>query len=103
MPALGRDDDVIALFERNNLTPRIRFSTLENFAAMAMIEQGLGMSIMNELITRNWQCNVVKLPLDPPQQITLGMALPPLKNASPAVKRFVGYAAERLTCREIHL
>ena len=103
MPALGRDDDVIALFEQNKLAPHIHFSTLENFAAMAMIEQGLGMSIMNELITRNWQCDVVKLPLDPPQQITLGMAIPSLKNASPAVKRFVGYAAERLTSHEVKL
>ncbi len=98
MPALGRDVDVFALFQDNNLNPTIQFSTLENFATMAMIEQGLGMSIMNELITRKWQCDVVKLPLDPPQQITLGIALPSLKSASPAVKRFVKYAVERLTC-----
>lgn len=98
MPALGRDVDVVALFQDNNLTPSIQFSTLENFAAMAMIEQGLGMSIMNELITRNWQCDVVKLPLVPPQQITLGIALPSLENASPAVKRFVQYAVDQLTC-----
>lgn len=89
MPALGRDDDVIEMFRKNKITPDIRFSTLENFAAMAMIEEGLGMSIMNELITKGWQCDVVKLPLDPPQHITLGMALPSLKNAPPAVKRFV--------------
>ena len=48
MPALGRDVDVVALFQENSLKPNIQFSTLENFAAMAMIEQGLGMSIMNE-------------------------------------------------------
>ncbi|QQO07731.1 LysR family transcriptional regulator [Breznakiella homolactica] len=99
MPALGRDDDVVTLFERNNVTPNIRFSTLENFAALAMIEQGLGMSVMNELITRRWHCDVVKLPLDPPQHITLGIAVPSLKNASPAVKRFVRYAEERLAVR----
>ena len=98
MPGLGRDTDVVSLFEDYNLNPRIQFSTLENFAAMAMIEQGLGMSIMNELITRKWQCDVVKLPLTPPQQITLGIALPSLENASPAVKRFVKYAVERLSC-----
>lgn len=98
MPALGRDVDVVTLFQDNNLNPTIQFSTLENFATMAMVEQGLGMSIMNELITRKWQCDVVKLPLDPPQKITLGIALPSLEQASPAVKLFVKYAAERLTC-----
>ncbi len=103
MPALGRDDDVAELLSRNKLTPKICFSTLENFAALAMIEQGMGMSIMNELITKKWQSNVVKLPLDPPQQIMLGIALPSLKTASPAVKRFVDYATSHLTCRETQL
>jgi DNA-binding transcriptional LysR family regulator len=101
MPALGRDDDVAELFRRNKLAPQICFSTLENFSALAMIEQGMGMSIMNELITRKWQCDVIKLPLDPPQQITLGIALPSLKTAPPAVKRFVDYARIRLTHQEI--
>lgn len=52
------------------------------------------MSIMNELITRNWQCDVVKLPIAPARSITLGIAVPSLKNASPAVKRFVKYAED---------
>lgn len=56
-----------------------------------MIENGLGMSIMNELITKNFQAEVVMLPLDPPQSITLGMAVPIFDNASPAVKRFTEY------------
>lgn len=91
MPALGRDDDVAALFERFQIEPHILFSTLENYAAISMIENGLGMSIMNELITKNFQSEVVMLPLDPPQSITLGMAVPIFDNASPAVKRFTEY------------
>lgn len=97
MPALGKDDDVAAMFKRNHITPQIAFSTLENFATLAMIEQGMGMSVMNDLITRNWQCDVVKLPLDPPQYIELGIAIPSLRNASPAVRRFIDYAVKRLT------
>lgn len=96
MPALGHDDDVAELFHKYKINPHIKFSTLENFAAMSMIEKGLGMSIMNELITRNWQCDVVKLPLSPPQHITLGIALPSWQSASPAAKRFIKYSIERL-------
>lgn len=96
MPAMGRDDDVISLFRRNRISPNITFSTLENFAALALIEQGMGMSIMNDLITQNYQCRVVKLPLDPPQHITLGIAVPSLAQASPAVRRFIDFAVERL-------
>ena len=42
MPALGQDDDVTALFRRHHLSPQIAFTTLENFAATALIEQGMG-------------------------------------------------------------
>lgn len=97
MPAFGRDDDVASLFERFQIQPNILFSTLENYAAISMIENGLGMSIMNELITRSWQSDVVMLPLDPPQFITLGLALPSMENAAPAVRKFVEYAVRMLT------
>lgn len=96
MPALGRDDDVVSLFERNGIKLNIHFTTLENFATMAMIEKGLGMSVMNNLITEKWNCDVVKIPVDPPSRITLGLAVPSYKQASPAVKRFIKYAVERL-------
>ncbi len=76
--------------------PQVVFSTLENFSAMAMIEQGMGMSIMNDLITHHWNFNVVKLPLDPPQSIDLGIAIPSIKNVSPAAKRFIDYAVQQL-------
>lgn len=96
MPALGRDDDVVSLFERNGIKLNIHFATLENFATMAMIEKGLGMSVMNNLITEKWNCDIVKIPVDPPSRITLGLAVPSYKQASPAVKRFIKYAVERL-------
>lgn len=96
MPALGRDDDVVSLFERNGIKLNIHFTTLENFATMAMIEKGLGMSVMNNLITEKWNCDVVKIPVDPPSRITLGLAVPSYKQASPTVKRFIKYAVERL-------
>ncbi len=91
MPALGKDDDVLHLFAENDIKPNIQFTTLENFAAMALIEQGLGMSVMNELITKGWQCDVVKLPLTKPAYISLGAAIPSLKQATPAVKKFLEY------------
>ncbi len=96
MPALGKDDDVIDMFEKYQLNPDIVFSTLENFVALTMIEQGLGMSIMNELITKRWECDVVKLPVEPPVSITLGIAVESYQNSSPAVKKFIDIAIGKL-------
>lgn len=96
LPEYGNDNDVVALFEQYGLKPHVALSTIESYSTLSMIEQGLGMSIMNELITKNWPCDVVKLPLDPPQSITLGIAVHNLKSASPAVKRFVKFATDEL-------
>lgn len=97
MPAFGKDDDVTNLLEQYELSPEIVFSTLENFATMTMVECGLGMSIMNELITKRWECDIRKLPLDPPQHITLGIAVHSFENSSPAVRKFISLARQSLT------
>ena len=100
MPDQGHEDDVVVLFEKNGIRPGRHYFTPETFTALTLIEQGLGMSIMNELVTRKWVCDVVKLPLDPPASITMGVAIPSLDRASPAVKRFVKYAVRLLTKKQ---
>ena len=97
MPALGCDDDVEALFARNHVYPNIRYTTIENFSAMSMVEQGLGVSVMNKLITEKRICDVAMIPIDPPASITLGAALHSRADASPAVKMFLKYAVRMLT------
>lgn len=92
MPAMGRDDDVVKMFGKYHITPDIAYSTNESFSAWAMVENGLGISITNELLMHGWSCDVAKVPVDPPESITLGVILPSLQHASPAVKRFVTYA-----------
>ena len=100
MPALGCDDDVEALFARNHVDPNIRYTTIENFSAMSMVEQGLGMSVMNKLITEKRICDIAMLPVDPPASITLGLALHSRADLSPAVRRFLKYAVRMLTKQE---
>ena len=76
------------------------FSTVENYAVLSMIENGLGMSVMNRLVTRKWDCDVAMLPLDPPEKLTLGIAVPAFDQAPPAVRRFVEYAVKQLSQAE---
>lgn len=100
MPALGCDDDVEALFSRSHIKPNIRYTTIESFSAMSMVEQGLGISVMNRLITEKRVRDVVKIPIDPPASITLGAALHSRADTSPAVKMFLRYAVRMLTKSE---
>ena len=100
MPAVDCDDDVEALFARSHVRPNIRYTTIESFSAMSMVEQGLGVSVMNRLITEKRICDVAMIPIDPPASITLGAALHSHTEASPAVKMFLKYAVRMLTRTE---
>ena len=100
MPAKGCDDDVTALFHRTGIVPNVQFTTIESFSAMSMVEQGLGVSVMNRLITEKRICDVAMIPIDPPASITLGAALHSHTEASPAVKMFLKYAVRMLTRTE---
>jgi len=96
MPSEGDDADVREVFKKHGIAPNIRLTTLENYTAINMVAKGLGIGIMNEGITRYWQTDTVILPLDPPSSIALGISLPSLETAAPAVKEFVCFAAEKL-------
>ena len=89
MPALGKDADVMELFDRFDLNPTIAYSTFECFAAFSMIENGLGMTITNNLITEGFQADIVKIPVDPPQYISFGIMIPNKESLSPAARKFV--------------
>ena len=99
MPSEGDDADVRELFRRNGIVPNIGLTTLENYTAINMVEGGLGICVMNEGITRYWQTNTVIIPVDPPSSIELGIALPSLETAAPAVREFVLFAAEKLNAK----
>ena len=96
MPSEGDDADVRDLLKKHGIAPNIRLTTLENYTAINMVEKGLGIAIMNDGITRYWQTDTVMLPLDPPAHLTMGITLPDLDSAAPAVREFVTFAAERL-------
>ena len=96
MPSEGDDADVRELFKRHGIVPNVRLTTLENYTAINMVEKGLGIGIMNEGITRNWKTGTVIIPVDPPSSIELGICLPSLEDAAPAVREFVIFAANQL-------
>lgn len=97
MPALGHDLDVEGILRENGIEPKIRFTTMENPVLLSLIKSGLGMSIMNELCTTLWKDQLRIMPLDPPSNITYGIATYRGKHLSPAARKFMEYAVRMLT------
>jgi DNA-binding transcriptional LysR family regulator len=84
-----RDTDQDRLLREYDLHPDIRFTTRDGFSTYNMVASGLGISFNQKLISREWNGKVAELPFDPPQYISLGIAVPSAKEASPATKKFI--------------
>lgn len=91
----GEKAEISEIFERCGLTPNVHFTTWDDYAIMSMVESGLGISILPELILRRVPYRIAAKELDVPAYRKIGIALRSKKNASPAVKRFLEYLQYR--------
>lgn len=91
----GAKTEVSEIFERCNLTPKVHFTTWDDYAIMSMVESGLGISILPELILKRVPYQIVAKELDVPAYRKIGIALRSKKSASLAVKRFLEYLQYR--------
>lgn len=73
------------------IKPNIKFSTKDDYAIIAMVEQGLGISIMPELLLRGRHDNVAVKELVPPSKRTIGLAIGETSRQSPATRKFADY------------
>lgn len=84
--------DVLRLIEGSGVKVEYSISTLYNYPAFRMVEQGLGLVITNRLITQGLSTKMALLPVEPASSIDLGIAIPAESENTPAVERFVTYA-----------
>ena len=91
MPMPGYDDEVHKILDKMERRPNILFSACSDYAIINMVSEGLGVSILPELLLRNYKSQAVALPLDPPQYRMLGMGVPQVKTASPVTRNFMRY------------
>jgi len=87
--------DISEALEQWNITPNVHFTTWDDYAIMSMIESGLGISILPELILRRVPYRVVTKELDVTAYRKIGLAIRDKNNASLAVRRFIDYLPYR--------
>ena len=87
----GARAEVSEIFERCGLTPKVHFTTWDDYAIMAMVESGLGISILPELILKRIPYRIIVKELEIPAYRSIGVALKEKRSASLAVKRFLEY------------
>lgn len=87
----GGKTEVSDLLEQYHVQPDIRFITWEDFAIMAMVEKGMGVSILPDMILRRIPYQIEIRSLQTPYYRPIGLAMKRMKALPPAVQKFIEY------------
>ena len=85
--------DARRAFAAAGVKPNIRFETKDDYAVIAMVRQGLGVSIMPSLLLRGNTEGVEIRPIDPPASRTIALAFSS-DAPGPAALKFAQFAAQ---------
>ncbi len=94
MPGLGFDDDISAVFADNNVKPFVTPTYVDDPAIISMVEHGLGISMLSELIISNRSESVKVLPIVPEVSRTLAVATKSDKVMTLPLKRLIAITKE---------
>jgi len=87
----GGKTEVSDLLEQYNIQPDIRFTTWEDFAIMAMVEKGFGVSILPDMILQRIPYKIEIRSMCKPYYRSIGLAMKEREHITPAVQKFLEY------------
>ena len=91
----GAKAEISELFESNGLAPNVVFTTWDDYAVMSMVESGLGVSILPELILRRIPYRISAVPIDVPAYRDICLVMRDRSKLPVAAKRFLDYLKYR--------
>ncbi len=92
MPAPGFDTDIERLFQRTGIKANVIFTSMDDYAIVSMVQHGIGVSVVPEMILKGREDGLAVRELAPCQYRRLGIAIPSLSAASPAAAAFIALA-----------
>ena len=94
----GVEDEITAILNRHNIKPDTHFMESDDHAVIAMVEQGLGTSLMSMMMIKGFDRHITAIPLDPPGYRDLGIAVRNHQLLSSAASIFYRYACDWIRC-----
>lgn len=85
------DLDARKVFDEAGIDPDIRYRVEDDYALLAMVGRGLGISIVPELILKGSSARIAVRELDPPAFRTIGIVFPADKPLRPEAKSLVDF------------
>lgn len=94
MPGLGFDDDIGAVFSEYGVKPFVTPTYVDDPAIISMVEHGLGISMLSQLILAKRHTSVKMLPIVPGVSRTLCLAVTEDKVMTLPLKRLVAISKD---------
>ncbi|MDN4492553.1 LysR family transcriptional regulator [Ureibacillus aquaedulcis] len=91
----GAKAEISQIFIQHQIVPQVQFTTWDDYAIMSMVENGLGISILPELILQRIPYKIIAKELEVPAFRNIGIAMREQKSLSLAAKRFLEYLSLR--------
>lgn len=92
----GGKTEVSDLLEKNHAHPNIRFTTWEDYAIMAMVERGLGIGVLPDMILKRIPYRIAVRSFRNPYYREIGLAMKDRTKLSPATQMFIEYLRKML-------
>ena len=89
-----RDVEIGQIFREEGIHPNLRYTVNDDFAILAMVEQGLGISIRPELVLQGSGRRFSAIPLEHPRYRDIALAVRRGKPLSPLTARFLDVARQ---------
>ena len=89
------DSDVAEVFKKSGICPKINITTWDHYAIIAMVESGLGISILPQLVLQRISYDVIIKELEAPAYRKIGFAYRGNQAFSIASKQFLNYLEYR--------
>lgn len=80
-----------------NLKPNVKLYVHDDYSILSMIETGLGISILPELVLRKTNYNVAILPLKPAVKRKIGLVMKDKNALTIASKYFIDYIKKNIS------
>lgn len=87
----GHYSEPINAFNAAGLEPNIKYTVHDDYAIMTMVEAGLGVSILAELMLRRTNFDIICLPVDPPVYRNLAIGYKDKDSLPIASKYFIEF------------
>lgn len=96
IPGEGTNYDIGRILRGAGVRAKVSFAVSDDYAAIAMVRRGLGMTIVPELILRGMGEDLTAMELEPNCTRTICIAAKHLDSVSPACRAFIAFAREKL-------